>query len=102
MSYDYRNASIYAAAFQAFKINIWNALGFAVALILIEWLGVVMDNSFAKWIAPVVLTAFFAFLIHATIIFNLDGARKTWSVEYVGCLTSDRGITPIQKLRNAA
>ena len=84
MNYDYRSANTYAAAFHAFKANIWNALGFAFGLLLISWANLIFDNAFAKFIGPSFLSAVFAYMIHATIIFDLDGGAKAWSAKHVG------------------
>jgi len=79
MSYDYRNANIYAAAFHAFKVNWLIALALSVGFIFLEWLGTAWDNTFMLWFGPILFTAAFAFTIHSTIIHGLESGWKAFN-----------------------
>lgn len=81
MNYDYRNANIYAAAFHAFRINALPAIGLAIVFVFLSWLEVKTDSIWLEYLGPMVLTAAFAYTIHATIIFDLDKAWKAMSAD---------------------
>ncbi len=72
MNYDYKNANLYAAAFHAFRLNFPGALLTAALITFLAYLETVFDSAFNKYVAPVMLVTFFAYVIHDTIIFNRE------------------------------
>ncbi len=78
MTTDFHNSNFFKTAAQAYMVNFWTALGVATALVLLEWLTLVFNNAFGKYIAPVMLIAYFAYAIHATILYGFTSGMSAW------------------------
>lgn len=76
MNTDSHEPTFFVTAARAYVVNFWTALGVATLLILVEWLTLVFNNAFAKYIAPVMLVAYFAYAIHATILYGFTSGMS--------------------------
>ncbi len=76
MNKEFQNPNFFVTAARAYMVNFWTALGVATLLVLNEWFTLVFHNSFAKYIAPLMLIAYFAYAIHATILYGFTSGMS--------------------------